>query len=198
MRIFHVAPRSGWLAALRNGSYRTPSLESDGHVGAAHRNQVAQVLERHADVEEPLVVLEIETDLLSVPWAETDVHGTTYPHVLGPVDTSAVIDVHRTASDAWASRGLPPLAPPVVSAFGGLAAVLGAGGLVLLFAAATAHFKTHPSPDAFGVRPLPSLPPGVEFLLWSLTIACLVAALAAWAVALMLRTDYRRRTAWRP
>ena len=44
-----------------------------------------------------LVVLEIETDLLTSPWRSEQLAGADepYPHVYGPVDLAAVVDVRR-------------------------------------------------------------------------------------------------------
>jgi uncharacterized protein (DUF952 family) len=41
------------------------------------------------------VVLEVDTDLLTSPWRVEEVAGTgeAYPHVYGPLDLAAVVDV---------------------------------------------------------------------------------------------------------
>jgi uncharacterized protein (DUF952 family) len=109
MRIYHVATRSDWEQALSTGSYSTStrgrSLEQEGFLHAARREQVADVLERfYADSAEPLVLLEIETDLLDVPWQEDQVDDGTYPHVYGPLATSAVVDARPVSPGAgWAT-----------------------------------------------------------------------------------------------
>ena len=46
-------------------------------------------------MDDPLVLLEIDTDLLTSPWQEDPVGDTTFPHVYGPIKTSAVVDVRR-------------------------------------------------------------------------------------------------------
>jgi uncharacterized protein (DUF952 family) len=122
MRIYHVATRADWQAALRSGSYTTSSrgrtLEDEGFIHAARQDQVPGVLARfYSDVAEPLVILEIDTDLLDVPWREEDVGEETYPHVHGPLHVAAVVDV-RLVPSAWAAGpdGLPdhrgPATPP--------------------------------------------------------------------------------------
>ena len=42
-------------------------------------------------------MLEIETDLLTSPWRSEQLAGADepYPHVYGPVDLAAVVDVRR-------------------------------------------------------------------------------------------------------
>lgn len=43
----------------------------------------------------PLLLLAIDTDLLESPWLEEPVGGDTFPHIHGPLNTSAVIGVAR-------------------------------------------------------------------------------------------------------
>lgn len=99
MRIYHVATLADWEQAQASGSYTTSTygatLAEMGFLHAAHRAQVAGVLERfYADVGEPTLVLEIETDLLDVPWREDDVDGEWFPHIYGPLDPAAVVGSH--------------------------------------------------------------------------------------------------------
>jgi glutathione S-transferase len=96
MRIFHIATHDDWERALLSGHYTTStlgvSLEQAGFLHAARREQVSSVLARYyGDVTVPLVLLEIETHLLDVPWREDDVAGETFPHVYGPLSLAAVV-----------------------------------------------------------------------------------------------------------
>ncbi len=94
--LFHIATAADWAAAQRAGSYTTSTrgvtLEEEGFIHAARREQVAQVWKRYyADADEPLLLLTIDTDRLSSPWRDDIVGDTTYPHVYGPLNTSAVV-----------------------------------------------------------------------------------------------------------
>lgn len=96
MRIYHLATESDWALALRTGSYTTSTrgvtLEQEGFLHASREDQWRGVLARyHADVEEPLLLLEIDTDLLDVPWREDPVGDDTYPHVYGALSPAAVV-----------------------------------------------------------------------------------------------------------
>ena len=98
MRIFHIATASDWTAALESGAYSTSTrgvtLEHEGFIHASREDQVEGVRGRYyADVEEPLVLLSIETDLLDVPWREDAVGDETYPHLYGPLNPQAVVGV---------------------------------------------------------------------------------------------------------
>lgn len=103
-----MAEKARWEAARLAGSYawstRDRTLEQEGFIHAAREEQVAGVLARHyADHPGPLVLLEIDTDLLTSPWREERVGDTTFPHVHGPLNPSAVVavrDVPRAAGDA--------------------------------------------------------------------------------------------------
>ena len=97
-RIFHVATVADWEAAQASGGYTTSTrgrtLAEEGFLHAAREDQWRGVLQRfYADVAEPLVLLEIDTDLLGVPLVEEVAPGTdeTFPHVYGPLRPAAVV-----------------------------------------------------------------------------------------------------------
>ena len=109
MRIFHIATLDDWKQSQESGRYTTSTygrtLEDEGFIHAAYHDQVPRVRDRfYADVTEPLVVLEIETDLLDVPWREDQVDGETFPHVYGTLDTSAVVAWRPARFRTWPSR----------------------------------------------------------------------------------------------
>ena len=101
MRIFHVATRADWDAARASGAYTTStygvSLEQEGFIHASRADQWEDVRRRYyGDVAEPLVLLEVETDLLEVPVVEEPpAPGVTetYPHIYGPITPAAVVGV---------------------------------------------------------------------------------------------------------
>ena len=104
MRIYHIAMLADWQQAKTLGRYTTStygaSLDDVGFIHAARREQVAGVVAAHyADVEEPILLLEIETDLLDVPWREDDVDGERFPHIYGPLTTAAVVGFQSARKD---------------------------------------------------------------------------------------------------
>lgn len=183
MRIFHVATDREWQAARHTGSYRTStygrSLRDEGFIHAARHEQVPGVLARYyAEVSEPLVLLEIETELLDVGWQEDLVGGETFPHIYGALAPSAVVGWRpaRPRDVAEVSSGRP--APPVLStAFRGLCLVFVAAALVCVVCAIVAGDKA-----ANG-----SLPNTAEFLLWTGAITATACALTCWGVAEAVR-----------
>jgi uncharacterized protein (DUF952 family) len=164
MRIFHIATLADWQEAQRTGSYTTSTrgrtLADEGFIHAARDVQVPLVRDRfYADVTEPLVVLEVDTDLLPAEVREEPVGDEVYPHVYGPIPTSAVV--------AWRPARLPPIElgsrtprpplPPLVLAFRGLALLLAAAALTAFVCAVIAQSGTD------GGR----VADGVAFLAWS-------------------------------
>ncbi|MEP9361491.1 DUF952 domain-containing protein [Nocardioides sp. CN2-186] len=101
MRIFHIATAADWAAAQQSGAYTTSTrgvtLEQEGYIHASRTDQWEGVRAAYyADVDEPLVLLEIDTDLLDVPVVEeVPAPGMTetFPHVYGAIAPTAVVGV---------------------------------------------------------------------------------------------------------
>ena len=104
-RIYHLAEPAEWVAALESGSYeRSTRGRSLAEVGFIHASNAEQwpVVRRsfYADVTGPLLLLEIDPDLLGSPLVvevgnpET---GEEFPHVYGPLDVDAVVGIHELA-----------------------------------------------------------------------------------------------------
>lgn len=101
MRIFHIATLADWHAAQETGAYTTSTrgaaLEDVGYIHASRADQWEGVRAAfYADVADPLVLLEIESDLLAVPVVEEEPApgaGVTFPHVYGAIPPAAVVEV---------------------------------------------------------------------------------------------------------
>ena len=100
MRIYHVALASDWEQAQRDGAYavstRGVTLAEEGFIHASREDQWPGIRSRYyADVTEPLVLLVVETERLTSRVVEEQPPGVddTYPHVYGPIDLPAVVDV---------------------------------------------------------------------------------------------------------
>jgi uncharacterized protein (DUF952 family) len=104
MRIFHIATVADWQRARESGAYTTSTvgrtLEDEGFLHAAHRQQVAGVFDRYyRGLGVPLVLLTIDTDRLGVPWREDPVGEQTFPHIYGPLSPQAVVGVQPLDKD---------------------------------------------------------------------------------------------------
>ena len=98
MHIFHIATVAEWTEATARGAYTTSTrgrtLEQEGFLHASRPDQVEGVRSRYyADVEEPLLLLTIDTDLLTAPWRQDPVGDDTYPHIYGPLNPDAVVEI---------------------------------------------------------------------------------------------------------
>lgn len=98
VRIYHIATRADWLEATRTGTYTTSTagrtLEEEGFIHASRRDQVEGVFSRYySGAGQPLVLLVIDTARLESEVREERVGDDTYPHVHGPINSSAVVDV---------------------------------------------------------------------------------------------------------
>ena len=101
MKIFHIALQSEWDQAKQTGSYTTSTrgrtLAEEGFIHASRADQVQGVRDAfYADVVEPLVLLVIDTERLTSPVVEeppAEGIDETFPHVYGPINADAVIEV---------------------------------------------------------------------------------------------------------
>lgn len=97
-RIFHIATDADWRRTLETGTYTTSTvgrtLADEGFIHASRRDQVPGVFDRYyADLDEHLVLLTIDPRQLEAEVRLDPVGDDTYPHVLGPINRSAVVDV---------------------------------------------------------------------------------------------------------
>ena len=98
-RIFHIATRADWERTLESGTYTTSTagrtLAEEGFIHASRREQVAGVFERYyRTLREPLVLLTIDpARLVGAELRVESVGDDTYPHIYGPINRKAVIDV---------------------------------------------------------------------------------------------------------
>jgi len=93
--IYHVTTASDWKEAKQKGFYETPSLKEEGFIHCSQPEQVAGVLERYFSGKTELVKLVIDTDKLTsqfiYDWSPSI--ADTFPHVYGPINVDAVIEV---------------------------------------------------------------------------------------------------------
>lgn len=104
--IFHIARRSTWDAAVADGAYRQSTvdrtLEEEGFIHASTADQVQGVADRYyQDVADELVLLVIDPERLDVElrWDESPTHGERFPHIYGPLDVGAVVEVRLLPRD---------------------------------------------------------------------------------------------------
>jgi uncharacterized protein (DUF952 family) len=93
--IYHITTASAWEQAKADGNYTAPSLNNEGFIHCSQEDQLADVKERYFKGTTDLVLLTINTDLLSsqfiFEWSPSVQN--TFPHIYGPIDLKAVVDV---------------------------------------------------------------------------------------------------------
>ena len=102
MRLFHLIEPSAWVRALDAGVYEPASLQGEGFVHFSFADQVTGTANlRYRDVPE-LVVVEIDPAQVPAELRVEDSYGsgTEFPHLYGPVPTSAAVAVHPLERDA--------------------------------------------------------------------------------------------------
>jgi uncharacterized protein (DUF952 family) len=95
--IYHVTTQPEWDAAVKQGFYESASLKEEGFIHCSQETQVSGVLERYFKGKTNLVKLVIDTDLLTSRWVYewSPSIADTFPHVYGPINTSAVTGVEK-------------------------------------------------------------------------------------------------------
>ena len=95
--IYHITTKNQWQKAQENGFYESPSLKQEGFIHCSEEGQVQGVIERYFAGQNDLVKLNIDTDKLTsrfvFEWSPST--QDTFPHVYGPINLDAVIDVQQ-------------------------------------------------------------------------------------------------------
>lgn len=93
--IYHITSADEWNAAKAKGYYEHPSLKAEGFIHCSQEQQIPGVLERYFAGKKDLVKLVIDTDKLTskyiYDWSPTT--QDTFPHIYGPINTDAVMDI---------------------------------------------------------------------------------------------------------
>jgi len=98
--LFHITPRIDWDAAVARGEYRAASLEAEGFIHLSTDAQWPSTLQRFFRGREGLVLLAIDPSRLTHEVRFEAADGDRFPHLYGPLDLGAVIDVRPLALGA--------------------------------------------------------------------------------------------------
>lgn len=93
--LLHICPRGDWEKGQAAGAYRAASLETEGFIHCSLTRQVLGVADNVYSGQQDLVLLVIEPGALAVSLIYEDSygHGDAFPHIYGPLNLSAVVDV---------------------------------------------------------------------------------------------------------
>lgn len=93
-RLFHITEAMHWQAAQSKGVYLAASLQTQGFIHLSAQDQVAWVGNHFYQGQSGLVLLEIESELLTSELRYDEVPNEgTFPHLYGPLNLDAVVQV---------------------------------------------------------------------------------------------------------
>jgi uncharacterized protein (DUF952 family) len=99
--IYHLITQTAWETAKSTVAHRPESLEAEGFIHCSqNEEQLLRVANRLYPGRTDMLVLDVDTDDLASPVKrEPSRSGEFYPHIYGPLDTSAVVRVRRISPD---------------------------------------------------------------------------------------------------
>jgi len=93
--IYHITTKQDWSHAEAKGFYECSSLKEEGFIHCSEEQQVVGVLERYFAGKIDILKLAIDTDKLTsryiFEWSPSA--EDTFPHIYGPINLDAVIEV---------------------------------------------------------------------------------------------------------
>jgi uncharacterized protein (DUF952 family) len=93
--LYHIVARADWERAAE-GPYRADSLAAEGFIHCSNEDQVARVANLFYANGEDLLVAVIDADRLGCPVRDEDAgSGERFPHVYGPIERGAVVEVRE-------------------------------------------------------------------------------------------------------
>jgi uncharacterized protein (DUF952 family) len=94
--IFHVTTSDEWLAHRNLPTYKPNAFEKEGFIHCSTAAQLSGVLERYFAGKENLIILHIEESKLTSPLKyEAATNNELFPHVFGPINKEAIVNVIR-------------------------------------------------------------------------------------------------------
>ena len=95
--ILHMTERSAWQAAQASGVYTAVSLTTEGFIHCSTPDQLLGVANSLYRGQTDLVILVINPDLVEPAIIYEDCYetGQQFPHIYGPLPTTAVTHVHN-------------------------------------------------------------------------------------------------------
>ena len=94
MLIYHIVLPPVWEKFKDKPSYEADSLTAEGFIHCSYPNQLDAVLKRYYEDAGTVLVLSIETEKLTSELVEEpSTNNEIYPHIYGPINIDAIIDV---------------------------------------------------------------------------------------------------------
>lgn len=111
--LLHICPRTAWDEAQQRGDYRADSLGTEGFIHCSTPAQVAGTANLLFRGRTGLVLLVIDGDRVAAPIRYEDAgSGHIFPHVYGPLNLEAVVEVREFTPDADGTFVAPDFTAP--------------------------------------------------------------------------------------
>lgn len=111
--IFHITTPEAWKEALEVGAYHGDTLATEGFIHCSTAGQVVRVANARFQGREDLALLCIVTERLAAELRyEPAEAGEMFPHIYGPLDVDAVVDVVDFPPGPDGQFVLPGTIPP--------------------------------------------------------------------------------------
>src|SRR5512136_2799106 len=108
--ILHVTSRKTWSAAQKNRQYTADSLAGEGFIHCSKVSQIMRVADNFFAGQHGLVILLIDPARLipELRWEPgADLETELFPHIYGPINLDAVVDILDFEPDAAGKFNLP-------------------------------------------------------------------------------------------
>jgi len=97
--IYHITALDWWNKFSKEDHYRSPTLSEEGFIHCSKLHQVDGVLKRYYTNEKDLVLLYIDSALLTSPSKfELGTNQEFFPHVYGVINRSAIVKIEEISS----------------------------------------------------------------------------------------------------
>ena len=94
--IYHIVPAIVWKEYESKSEYEATSLKTEGFIHLSQKEQVAGTLNRYYQNAMDLLLLHVETDKLTHELKyEPSTNGELFPHLYGPLNKDAVVQVEE-------------------------------------------------------------------------------------------------------
>jgi uncharacterized protein (DUF952 family) len=107
MGLFHIVSEVEWNQARALGLYRPPSLAADGFIHLSTDRQLLPTAAKWFKGQRGLLVLSIRADRLRAELRFDPVGDQAFPHLYGPLQLDAVVDVMKLPVAADGTFELP-------------------------------------------------------------------------------------------
>jgi uncharacterized protein (DUF952 family) len=106
--ILHATSRAAWIEAAAAGAFTAPSLELEGFIHCSTPEQLERVAVAFPRLDDLVLLCVDETRLTAdVRYEGSRDDGPQFPHVYGPIDLDAIVDVIDFPRDAAGRYALP-------------------------------------------------------------------------------------------